>query len=167
MMGWYFPGATTPAAGTRGRPHDRRPDSGNGRSGGRVACQFDGRMRSRDVNEFVDGYAHEARSRARLRSAHSRAGNAGTFTIDEATSRFNYLRVNPATGEAEMRYHIEFATAGRPPVHLRGHEVHAEGWRRRDAEHRARFLQDYTTLYCHVYEADGGRRAAGDWDRRT
>ncbi len=42
-------------------------------------------------------------------------------------STFNYLRVNPQTGEAEMHYHIEFADSGRAALCARWREVYAEG----------------------------------------
>ena len=59
MEGWYFPGAT-PAAGRDGdlTIGGRIPASGD--PAGAVTCVFDGRMTIRDVNEFVDGYEHEA-----------------------------------------------------------------------------------------------------------
>jgi hypothetical protein len=66
--------------------------------------------------------------------------------------------VNRATGETQMVYHIEFA------VHD-GRRFTFEGvkYMQRDTAGGIRnigeILQDYTTLYCHVYEntADGPR----------
>ena len=59
--------------------------------------------------------------------------------------------MNPATGEAEMRYHIEFLAGG-------GRRFTFDGtkYMQKDV---GDLLQDYTTLYCHVTEqlADGAR----------
>jgi hypothetical protein len=87
---------------------------------------------------------------------------AAAFGMDESSSRFNYLRVNPATGEAEMRYTIEFATQD-------GRRFTFEGtkYMQKDGgggvQGIAELLQDYTTLYCHVYEqmAGGALRETG------
>jgi hypothetical protein len=76
---------------------------------------------------------------------------AATFAIDESNSRFNYLRVNPATGEAEMRYHIEFAAQDGRRFTFQGTK-----YMQKDGggglKGIAEILQDYTTLYCHVYQ---------------
>ena len=109
MEGWYFPGVFTPAAGRAGdlTIGSRIPATGD--PAGAVSCVFDGRMTMGDVNEFVDGYEHEASVKGTMTFGEFEGMQPATFAIDESTSRFNYLRVNPATGEAEMRYHIEFA----------------------------------------------------------
>ena len=67
-------------------------------------------MTIRDVNEFVDGYEHEASITGTMTFGDFEGLGQSTFAIDGSASRFNYLRVNPATGEAEMRYHVEFTT---------------------------------------------------------
>src|SRR5262249_53140339 len=70
-------------------------------------------------------------------------------------SRFHYLRVNKATGETQMVYHIEFAAHD-------GRRFTFEGvkYMQRDTTGGTRnipeILQDYTTLYCHVYETTNG-----------
>ena len=61
----------------------------------------------------------------------------------------------PQPAKREMRYHIEFVAPRRTALHLRRHQVHAEGC---GEARRSRILQDYTTLYCHVYRAAAGRQ---------
>ena len=151
MTGWYFPGQSTPAPGRDGdlTIFDRIPATGAPPGG--VACSFDARMTVRDVNEFVDGYEHEALMKGSIQFASFEGGGPATFAIDEAKSRFHYLRVNPATREAEMVYHIEFQTdAGRRFV------LDGKKYMQRDSLAATgtigEILADYTTLYCHVSE---------------
>jgi hypothetical protein len=115
-----------------------------------------------DVNEFIDGYAHEASIKGTMTFGQFEGMNAATFAIDESASRFNYLRVNPATGEAEMRYHIEFAAQDGRRFTFQGTK-----YMQKDGgggpQGIAEILQDYTTLYCHVYQqmAGGALRETG------
>jgi hypothetical protein len=156
MDGWYFEGQHTPAPGRDGdltiaaRETDGVP-----------TCVFDGRMVVRDVNDFVDGYEHEAAIQGTISFGAFEGLGQSTFTIDSSASRFHYLRVNRATGEAQMVYHIEFATHD-------GRRFTFEGvkYMQRDTDGGVRnigeILQDYTTLYCHVSEnTAGGPREAG------
>jgi cholesterol oxidase len=155
MKGWYFPGVFTPAPGRAGdlTIDSRIPASGD--PAGAFSCVLDGRMTIGDVNEFIDGYAHEATIKGTMTFGQFEGMTSPTFTIDESSSLFNYLRVNPATGEAEMRYHIEFAVPD-------GRWFTFEGvkYMQKDGDGGlqgiAEILQDYTTLYCHVYEQMGG-----------
>ena len=109
MDGWYFPGIFTPAAGRDGDLTIATRIPATGDPAGGLSCVFDGRMTVDDVNEFIDGYAHEASVKGTMTFGSFEGVQSAKFAIDESASRFNYLRVNPATGEAEMRYHIEFA----------------------------------------------------------
>ena len=156
MKGWYFPGASTPSA-------DRAGDlTIASRVPGAIACQFDGRMTIADVNEFVDGYAHESGIKGTMTFGEFEGVKNAVFTIDESASRFNYLRTNPATGEGEMRYYIEFVMQGGRRFTFVGVK-----YMQKDTEGGlpgiAEILKDYTTLYCHVYEqmSDGTRRETG------
>ena len=162
MKGWYFPGLFTPAAGREGdlTIGDRIPASGD--PAGAVSCVFDGRMTVADVNEFVDGYAHESAIKGTMSFGEFEGMKTATFAIDESNSRFNYLRVNPATGEAEMRYHIEFAAPDGRRFTFQGTKyMQKDGGG--GVQGIAEILQDYTTLYCHVYEqmAGGALRETG------
>jgi cholesterol oxidase len=148
LVGWYFPGAATPAPGRTGdlTIAGLIPDSGD--PAGAITCQFDVRMTVADVNEFVDGYEHEAQLSGTISFGQFAGQARPTYAIDDSKSTFNYLRVNPQTGEAEMRYHLEFADAA-------GQNYVFEGvkYMQKDPGTPAvrDVLGDYTTLYCHVY----------------
>ena len=109
------------------------------------------------------GYAHEAAIKGTMSFGDLEGMRTAAFAIDESNSRFHYLRVNQATGEAEMRYHIEFAAHDGRRYHVRGHEVHAEGRRRRGAGHRGDAAGLHDAVLPRV-RTDGGRHAAGDGD---
>jgi cholesterol oxidase len=165
MDGWYFPGAFTPGPGRAGDlTIGGRIPAGAGTSSnpaGAVSCVFAGRMTIGDVNEFIDGYAHEASIKGTMTFGGFEGMPAATFAIDESNSRFNYLRVNPATGEAEMRYHIEFAAQDGRRFTFQGTKyMQKDGG---GVQGIAEILQDYTTLYCHVYQQmpGGGLRETG------
>ncbi|HWC96712.1 MAG TPA: GMC family oxidoreductase [Candidatus Sulfopaludibacter sp.] len=152
MVGWYFPGLSTPGPGRDGdltiAPHVP----------GTNTCKFDVRMTVSDVNEFVDGYEHEAGINGTITFGDFAGESPATFPIDEARSTFNYLRVNPATGEAQMRYHIEF-------MHPSGERYTLTGakYMQKDAGSPAvqDLLGDYTTLYTHITDGAGKEIGVG------
>jgi hypothetical protein len=160
MVGWYFPAVSTPGPGREGdlTIAQRIPASGN--PTGAVTCRFNVRMTVRDVNEFVDGYEHEASLKGTISFGDFGGHAAAQFTIDDTRSNFHYLRVNPQTGEAEMRYHIEYAdTAGQ-----RYALVGVKYMQKTSGEQTIRdLLGDYTTLFTHVYRlaADGTQSEMG------
>ena len=160
MVGWYFPG--TAASGT-GRTADlsiaeRIPAEGT--PAGAMSCRFNVRMTVADVNDFVDGYEHEAQIKGTITFGQFGGQNAPTFPVDDTRSRFHYLRVNRMTGEAEMRYHIEFADPGGARYALDGTK-----YMQKDDGFRALadLLGDYTTLYTHVsrLQPDGSAQEIG------
>jgi cholesterol oxidase len=160
MAGWYFPGAETPAPGRAGDlTIDARIPS-SGAPAGAVTCQFDVRMTIRDVNEFVDGYQHEAQLKGTISFGQFGGQGPATFAIDDSNSDFHYLRVNPQTGEAEMRYHIEFADPSGQRYVLEGVK-----YMQKDSGFQAirDLLGDYTTLYTHIYQQspDGSGKEMG------
>jgi cholesterol oxidase len=161
MVGWYFPGEHTPAPGREGdlTIGARIPASGNPPGG--VDCTFRGHMTIRDVNEFVDGYQHEATISGTMNFGQFENLGPSTFTIDQANSRFYYLRINPATREAELDYHIEFVSTDGRRFQFDGVKYVQKDQSGGNAI--AQLLQDYTTLYCHVREklADGTARETG------
>ncbi|MEO8662752.1 MAG: GMC family oxidoreductase [Bryobacteraceae bacterium] len=155
MVGWYFAGQGTPTPGRAGdlTIGGRIPAEGDPKDA--VSCRFNGRIVIADVNEFVDGYDHQATIKGTVSFGQFDGQANATFPIDESTSRFNYLRVNPVTGEGEMLYHSEFVV---PDGRRFG--LDCIKYMQKDsggANPIADVLQDYTTLYCHAYEiqADG------------
>jgi hypothetical protein len=112
-------------------------------------CTFDGRMVIRDVNEFVDGLEHEASIQGTMKFANLDGNGPGVYAIDESASRFHYLKVNPATAEAEMNYHIEFATPDGTRYTLDGTK-----FMQKDSNDPGELLRDYTTLFCTLTQGD-------------
>jgi cholesterol oxidase len=153
MTGWFFEGASNPVAGKQGDLllADRIPRSGEPQGG--VACQFQVRMTVRDVNEFIDGLAHEAQMSGTITFASLQGRRNVTFRADEQASTFQYLVVNQTTGEAEMRYHLEFLSDGGERYLLEGRK-YMERTGRGGAAAMRELLSDYTTLFCHVYQRD-------------
>jgi hypothetical protein len=162
MVGWYFPGQGTPSDDRAGNLTigTRIPASGD--PAGAMPCNFSARMTIRDVNDFIDGYEHEAQLKGTIHFGQFENLGDSTFTIDDANSRFHYLRIDPATREAEMNYHIEFLSPD-------GRHFVFDGvkYMQRDTAGGpnaiADLLQDYTTLYCHVRQksSDGTLRETG------
>ena len=114
-----------------------------------VVCKFDGRMVIRDVNDFVDGYEHEAQIQGTVSFSDFEHHGPATFPIDASASRFHYLRLNPATAEAEMNYHIEFLTPDSRRFTLDGIK-----YMQKDSNEPGELLADYTTLFCRLKEGD-------------
>jgi cholesterol oxidase len=147
MVGRVWKGVATPSA-------DRAGDlTIAGRSeGGSSECKFQVRMRIGDVNEFVDGAAHEARLSGKIIFGDfPGGGGAKEFTIDPGKSYFNYLRVNGQTGEAEMRYYLEWATPEGKRYSFEGRK-----YMQKDASGTREVLDDYTTLYTRLFEMGAG-----------
>jgi len=156
MVGWYFEGATTPAPGRAGDLTIAQRIPKTGTPAGGVDCKFDVQMTARDVNEFIDGPEHEAEMQGTITFGKFLGANQVTYPVDSQNSRFNYLEVNPATGEAEMRYHLEFSTPDGRHFYLEGIK-----YMQRDPTGKLRsladVLEDYTTLYAHIYERKDGQ----------
>jgi hypothetical protein len=154
-VGWYFPDEGTPAPGLAGDLTilQRIPSSGTPVNG--VTASFAVTMTITDVNEFVDGYEHEAQISGTISFGQFAGQTAATFPIDGSSSKFHYLRVNPATGEAQMNYHIEFLAGG-------GQRYTLEGVKYMQSN-VGNLLEDYTTLFCHVYQQqpDGTEKETG------
>jgi hypothetical protein len=150
MVGYYFEGAATPAPGREGDLTIAARIPADGAPVGAADCSFQAHMTVRDVNDFVDGAAHEAGLEGTITFGRFQGQDNATFPMDADTSRFNYLMVNPATGEAEMRYHIEFRTPAGDAYVFEGRKyMQKDGPVGGNAV--AELLADYTTLYCHVY----------------
>jgi cholesterol oxidase len=160
MDGWYFPGASTPDPARDGGLTIAARIPATGAPQGAVSCKFKVRITVQDVNEFIDGYEHAAQIAGTISFGQFAGQAPAAFSIDGSNSTFHYLRVNPQTGEAEMRYHIEFADTG-------GHRFALDGvkYMQKDSAFPAirDLLNDYTTLYTHVSQAqpDGTSQQIG------
>ncbi|MGO8815166.1 MAG: GMC family oxidoreductase N-terminal domain-containing protein [Terriglobia bacterium] len=156
MVGWYFEGATTPAPGRAGDLTIGGRIPATGTPAGAVDCKFDLKMMARDVNEFIDGPEHEAQMQGTISFGKFLGQSQVSYVVDAQNSRFNYLEVDPATGEAEIRYHIEFPWPD-------GRRFYLDGIKYMQKDSGGGFrgmqelLEDYTTLYCHIYEVKAGQ----------
>ncbi len=156
MVGWYFEGATTPTPDRAGdlTIGDRIPTSGT--PAGAADCKFDLHITARDVNEFIDGPEHEAQMSGTISFGKFLGQTQVTYPVDTQNSRFNYLEVNPATGEGEIRYHVVFTWPD-------GRRFYLDGVKYMQKDSGGGFrgmqelLEDYTTLYCHIYEMKAGQ----------
>jgi hypothetical protein len=156
MVGWYFEGATTPTPDRAGDLTIAQRIPASGSPPGGVDCKFDVHMTARDINDFIDAPEHEAEMQGTISFGKFLGADQVTYPVDTQNSRFNYLEVNPATGEAEMRYHLEFSTPDGRRFYLEGRK-----YMQKDTTGRLRgladVLEDYTTLYAHIYERKDGQ----------
>jgi hypothetical protein len=113
-------------------------------------------MTIRDLNEFVEGSEHEALLEGSISFGNFGGRGPATLPLDPHKSYFNYLRVNPATQEAEMDYHLYFRDSGNQEYLLRGVKYMEKDGGGEVAVVKE-ILHDYTTLYCHVTETSSGK----------
>ena len=160
MVGWYFPGVSTPAPGRDGDLTIGARIPASGTPAGAVTCRFDVQMTIADVNEFVDGYEHEAQLKGTITFGQFNGQSPATYTLDDSASYFNYLRVNRVTGEAQMHYYLEFADPSGQRYSLDG----VKYMQKDPGQNAVRdLLGDYTTLYTHIsqYQSDGTAKEIG------
>jgi cholesterol oxidase len=144
MVGWYLAGGSVPA-------EDERP-------AGATDCSFRLRMTIADVNEFIEGAAHEAEADGMLRFGTFDGFTPAIIRVDPKRSTFQYLAVNPDTGEAEMRYNLYFRGLDGRWFRLLGKKFMQKD-RPPGPDAIGEVLQDYTTLFYAV----GKQTDAGDW----
>lgn len=154
MEGWYFAGQPTPAKGREGDLTIAKRIPAQGAPANAVTCSFKMTMSAADINEFVDGDEHEAKGRGKISFGEFQGQKNVTFELDPMKTRFNYLRINPDTGEGEMRYHLEFRDQNGRPYLFEGRK-----YMQKDEAGGLRgfneVLEDYTTLFCHVFDGQG------------
>jgi hypothetical protein len=136
MVGWYMHGQTT------------EPD-GPDQPAGAAACSFRLRMTVRDLNEFVDGAAHEAAASGSIRFSSFDGFTPAIINVDPRRSTFRYLWQNPETEEAEMRYTLFFSGMDGTRYRLFGRK-YMEKNRPAGPDAVREVLEDYTTLYYSV-----------------
>ena len=144
MKGSYFAGFNPPAGADGDKQIEAKPAAEG------TECTWDMRIIARDLNEFIDGWDHEARIEGTVRFANFDGQGQMICTINSTKSFFNYMRVNPETQEAEMLYRIyffagpgkEYLFSGRKFLQKDGHG----GTGIREIVH------DFTTLYGRLFE---------------
>ncbi len=151
MTGHYFPGFLPPP-GFEGDGAIEARVSGPEQ---KLPCSFQVRMTVRDLNEFFESPEHEARMRGTIHFGDFGGQGPATFEINADKSYFNYLRINPATGEAEMLYHVYFRDPARTEYLLHGRKYMQKNKRGGIAGIRE-ILRDYTTLYCRLSDTASG-----------
>ena len=155
MDGVYLPGVHVPS----GRKGDLELDTKIPAAGvpqGGVTFGFQARVTVRDLNEFLDNPQHEASLNGTLHFSDWKGKGEATFVVDSQKSIFSYLRINPATGEAEMMYDYYFSDVGKTEYRLLGRKYMQKDERGGVAGIRE-ILVDYTTLYCHLTVAATGQ----------
>ena len=162
MTGWFFEGASLEGTGRKADLALGARIPAKGQPAGAVACGFQVKISARDINEFVDGMAHEAGMKGTIHFAALGGATDVTYPLDEQRSRFQYLVVNEASGEAEMRYHLVFR-AGQGGTYLLEGRKHMGRAGAGGVNAIRELLGNYTTLYCDVskIEEDGALTHAG------
>jgi cholesterol oxidase len=145
MDGRYFASHSVAA----GRLGDLTLDAKGPNDG--AAISFAARITARDINEFCASPEHEAAIGGKLHFGDWQGQGAKVFEIKERKSYFNYLRVNPATGEAEMLYRLYFDDGNREYL------LHGRKYLQKDAGGLAEVMRDFTTLYVHLTETRTGK----------
>ena len=150
MEGWYWPGHAEPQPGKEGDLSIGEFVPRAGDPPGTVSCSFRARVATDDVNRFIDGPEHAATMTGFITFGRFANESPATYLFEEG-SRFQYQRLNPETGEAEMTYHIVFSAKGRKFLLECVKYMQKEGDRGSNTIDEV--LNDYTTLFCRVYEA--------------
>lgn len=111
------------------------------------------RITARDLNEFIESTEHEARLEGTIRIQNFEGQPGQTIcTINSSKSFFNYLRINPATQEAEILYRIYFfAGVGREYL------FSGRKYMQKDARDVQEIVRDFTTCYGRLTELKTGR----------
>lgn len=149
MLGRYFAGFSVPE-GREGDLQLETRDPGPG-----VACSFQARITIRDLNEFFDSPEHEASLSGTIHFGDFNGTGARTFEINGRKSLFNYLRINPATKEAEMVYRIYFNDG--PKEYLLFGRKYLQKDGRGGITGAREIIHDFTTLYGHLTETASGK----------
>lgn len=159
MDGWYLDGFVPEGVGQQAGLAIAEKAPGRRAPAGAVECRFRLRLTVDDVNEFIESAAHEARASGTLEFSAWEGEGPKTFRIDERASRFYYLRINEASGEAEIVYQLEFETPDGRRFLFDGRKYMQkdEGGGLRGMRE---VIEDYTTLYAQLYLLENGASTA-------
>lgn len=152
MNGYFFPGFTPPPGRAGDQQIEARiPISGKPADGEEMSLEM--RITARDLNEFIESTEHEARLEGTIRIQNFEGQPGQTIcTINSSKSFFNYLRINPATQEAEILYRIYFfAGVGREYL------FSGRKYMQKDARDVQEIVRDFTTCYGRLTELKTGR----------
>jgi cholesterol oxidase len=150
MKGFYFDGFTPPAGGDGDKQIEAKPSA----EGMEISLKM--KITARDLNEFIGGWDHEARIDGAIEFANFNNQGRMICTINGSKSYFNYLRVNPSTGEAEMLYRIYFFAGPGKEYFFRGRKfLQKDG--HGGVAGALEILHDFTTLYGRLIEVATGK----------
>ena len=126
MVGWYFPGQTTPAPGRAGDLTIAKLIPAAGDPPGAIPCSFQAHLTITDVNEFIDGYQHEAGMNGKYHLRTVRGARTGNL-LDGPLRQPIPLPANQSShGRRRDGLSDRICRHGRAKVHLRRREVYAE-----------------------------------------
>jgi hypothetical protein len=114
-------------------------------------CQFNVTMTIADVDKFVVSDEHRAELSGTIQFKKFQGDRDLALSL-EPGSFFNYLILNPATDEHEMRYHLRFNHKGEIFV--------LDGTKFMQKDHKGdirEILFDYTTLFVQVTQESSGK----------
>lgn len=114
------------------------------------ACQFDVSMTIPNLDVFISSDEHRAELTGTVKFEEFR-GDRNVVLPLEPGSFFNYLILNPATKEHEMRYHIRFNHRG--TIFLLDGTKYMQKDQKGDIQE---ILFDYTTLFVQIAEENSG-----------
>jgi hypothetical protein len=150
MKGFYFDGFTPPAGSDGDKQIAAKPSA----EGMEISLEM--KITARDLNEFIDGWDHEARIDGTIRFANFNNQGRMICTINGPKSYFNYLRVNHATDEIEMLYRIYFFTGPHKEYLFHGRKYLQKDGHGGVAGVRE-IVHDFTTLYGRLTEVATGK----------
>lgn len=150
MKGSYFADFVPPAGADGDKQIEAKPAAEG------IECNWDMQISARDFNEFIEGWDHEARIDGTVRFANFNNQGQMICTINGTKSFFNYLRVNPATQEAEMLYRIYFFAGPGQEYCFHGRKYlqkDNDGGRSGIRE----IVHDFTTFYGRLTDVTAGK----------
>jgi cholesterol oxidase len=128
--------------------------SGAGSPGNASPCTVRLTATITDVNDFVEsGIAHEALLRGTISFANFPEVGQASFPVEEGRGSSGYVRINEATGEAEIEYRLEFESQDLRRFVLKGRKYLCRD-ERGSLRTISDCLADYTTLFAHLFERD-------------
>jgi hypothetical protein len=146
MVGWYLAGGGVPEK-------DEQPS-------GSTTCSFKLRMTVRDLNEFIEGVAHEAQADGTIHFGSFEGFSPAVIRTDPKRSTFQYLTLDPITREAEMRYSLYFRGLDGQLFRLYGQKFMQKN-KAAGVDAIREVLEDYTTLFYSVSQ----QAEKGEWTR--
>lgn len=144
MKGVYYPDFVTPD-GTLGDKQIEQKSKNEG-----VECTWKMTITAEDFNTFIEGWEHRAKIEGTVQFANFNNAGMMICTINSAKSYFNYLRVNPETGETEMQYRIWFFAGPGKEYLFAGRKFLDKN--EDDNRTIREILHDFTTLYGRFYQ---------------